>query len=106
MQARALESLLRLRVRRLLPPAEGREFLLAPLPHGPDEVRVRMVDEVEERRRLAILLPHEEERQERREDHRARGELQALEIHQDREALALHAVARLIVVLAADHVTV
>ena len=61
-----------------------------------------MVGEVQERRGLAVLLAHEEQRHERREQHDAGGELGALEVDDRDSRSPSAAVADLVVVLRED----
>ena len=93
------ERILILGIGDLALPAEGGELLLPPFPDRLDEARVAMVHEVEERSNLAVLLPHEQERQEGRKQDDARGELQGLEADQAGEPLPAHPVPHLVVVL-------
>ena len=55
-------------------PVGARELALAALADGLDEVGVAVVDEVRERRSLAVLLAHEQHRRERRQQDRRGGE--------------------------------
>src|SRR5712671_5923143 len=63
-----------------------------------------MAGEIQKRRRLPVLLPHEQQRHERREQIRAGSELQAFKIDQGSEAFSKSAIADLIVILCADHI--
>src|SRR5712675_1378299 len=63
-----------------------------------------MAGEIQKRRRLAVLLPHEQQRHERRKHIRAGSELQAFKIDQGSEAFSKSAIADLIVILRADHI--
>ena len=93
------ERILVLGIGDLALPAEGGELLLPPFPDRLDEARVAMVHEVEERGNLAVLLPHEQKRQEGGKQDDARGELQGLEADQAGEPLPAHPVPHLVVVL-------
>ena len=76
---------------------------MTPTPHDPYQARVGVADEVLEGRSLAILLAHEQQRNERREQDRAGGQLELLERHQLAQAFATHSVPHLVVVLRKDH---
>lgn len=91
-----------LRIWRRALPCEGGEFALAATADGLDEVDVGVADKVEEGRGFAVLLAHEEQRQEWREDDGGGGELELLEGGERGETFAEHAIADLIVILNAD----
>ena len=83
-----------------IPGARDRRELARPTrAHALVELRVRVVGEVQERRRLAVLLAHEQQGHERREQHDAGDELDRLEAHERRQPLAERPVADLVVVL-------
>src|SRR5258707_3332124 len=63
-----------------------------------------MAGEIQKRRRLAVLLSHEQQRHERRKQIRAGSELQTFKIDQGSEAFSKSAIADLIVILRADHI--
>src|SRR6267154_2845858 len=63
-----------------------------------------MAGEIQKRRRLPVLLPHEQQRHERRKQIRAGSELQTFKIDQGTEAFSKSAIADLIVILRADHI--
>src|SRR6267378_3998940 len=63
-----------------------------------------MAGEIQKRRRLAVLLPHEQQRHERRKHIRAGSELQTFKIDQGTEAFSESAIADLIVILRADYI--
>src|SRR6266404_3917786 len=63
-----------------------------------------MAGEIQKRRRLAVLLPHEQQRHERRKQIRAGSELQTFKIDQGTEAFSESAITDLIVILRADHI--
>src|SRR5690606_10440879 len=91
-----------LRVRDLALPGEGAELLGPSAPHGLDQLGLRVADEVLEGRRFAVLLAHEDQGQEGREQQQRPGQLLLLEAEQAAEALAQQTVAHLIVVLNRD----
>src|SRR5439155_15627158 len=72
------------------------------LANGLDQIGIRVRGEVLERRGLAVLLAHEEHRNERRKDDRGRGEAQLRGRDDGGETLAAHAVADLVMVLRED----
>src|SRR5882762_5561967 len=63
-----------------------------------------MAGEIQKRRRLAVLLPHEQQRHERRKHIRAGSELQTFKIDQGTEAFSESAIADLIVILRANDI--
>src|SRR5260370_8378902 len=63
-----------------------------------------MAGEIQKRRCLPVLLPHEQQRHEGREQIRAGSELQAFKIDQGTEAFSKSAVPDLVVVLGADYI--
>src|SRR5712672_4174908 len=63
-----------------------------------------MAGEIQKRRRLPVLLPHEQQRHEGREQIRAGSELQAFKIDQGTKAFSKSAVPDLVVVLRADYI--
>src|SRR5882762_2357984 len=63
-----------------------------------------MAGEIQKRRRLAVLLPHEQQRHERRKQIRAGSELQTFKIDQGTEAFSKSAVPDLIVILRANDI--
>ncbi len=92
-----------LRIGDLALPAEGGELLSPPPAHRLDEALVRVADEIEERRGLAVLLSHEEEGDVGREKNDPGGEFQAFQGGEGREPLGEHPVSHLVVVLREDH---
>ena len=52
---------------------------------------------------LAVLLPHKEQRYERRKDHGSGGELQSFKFYQATQTVTAQAIANLIVILRKDH---
>jgi hypothetical protein len=72
-------------------------------PHGLAQRGVAVVHEVEEGRRLAVLLAHEEERQVRGAQGERGGQPELLGTVQGREPLASRPVSDLVVVLGTDH---
>ena len=71
--------------------------------HGGDEIRIGVAHEVRERRRLAVLLAHEEQRDERGEQDGRGRDLGAAGPGERLESLTPGAVADLVVVLRAHH---
>src|SRR6267154_212370 len=63
-----------------------------------------MAGEIQKRRRLPVLLPHEQQRHERRKHIRAGSELQTFKIDQGTEAFSESAIADLIVILRANDI--
>src|SRR5882762_8009426 len=63
-----------------------------------------MAGEIQKWRRLPVLLPHEQQRHEGREQIRSGSELQAFKIDQGSEAFSKSAVPDLIVILRADYI--
>src|SRR5690349_12155327 len=102
MELRPLEGGRVLRVWHLAGEAlEARELLLAPLTRRLGDRGIVVVGEELERRRLAVLLAHEEERDLRREEEARGGDAARL----GRQPVALCAVADLVVVLRVDDET-
>src|SRR5882762_1370241 len=63
-----------------------------------------MAGEIQKWRCLPVLLPHEQQRHEGREQIRSGSELQAFKIDQESEAFSKSAIADLIVILRADYI--
>ncbi len=97
------ERALILRIRWLIGPPEGGEFLPASSPHRFNEVGIGVADEVRKGRRLSVLLPHEEERNEGRKQHDPSRELHPFEADKLTQPFAPHPVSHLVVVLRKDH---
>ena len=74
-----------------------------PLAHGLRQLRVGVAREVVERRGLAVLLAHEQQRHERREQHQRRRQLGGLRVDQRGQPAAAGPVADLVVVLRVGH---
>src|SRR6266704_3641119 len=98
-QLRLPERPLILRVRCLAFPFEWSKFFLASAANCFNEVRIRVADEVLERRRLSVFIAHEEQRHEWREQHDTRSQFVRLEGDKPARPLSHHTIAYLIVVL-------
>src|SRR5262245_30017856 len=92
-QLRELERRLGLRVGKLALPGERGELLATALADGFGEVGVGVRGEEQEWRRLAVLLAHEQQRDERRQDDRGRRDLERVERDELGQSLAEHPVA-------------
>jgi hypothetical protein len=62
-----------------------------------------VADKIEKGRRVAVFLPHKQERQTGGQERHARGQFQGLQGDQPAQALAPEAVSHLVVVLGKDH---
>src|SRR5690348_5395620 len=98
-QPRAVEGFLRLRIGYVLLPAEPCELLFAPFAHRLDQRWIAVTDEILKRSRFPVLFAHEEQRHKRREQHRARRELQFFEADDGGKTISQRAIPHLIVVL-------
>ena len=87
------------RVRRFLRARELRELGAPSAPHRLDQRGIRVVDEVRERARLAVLLAHEEQWEERRAQHGGGGDPQPIVVHDGAQPIPDRTVSDLVVVL-------
>ena len=101
-QCRAVEGGGIVRVGHLTLPAKEANSARRPSRTAAIERRVAVAGEILEGLRLAVLLAHEEERHEGREEHRRRRQFLPLIRDDVAEAVARRAVADLIVILGAD----
>ena len=84
-------------------PAKRREFFPAPATHRFHEAGIEMAREVLKRRRLTVLLPHEQQGHEGGEQCGAGRELLRFEINQCAQPLSRGPIAHLIMILTAYH---
>ena len=91
------------RVQHLLRRSELGELAGPPGAHRLDELLVAVVDEVGERRGLAVLLPHEEQRNAGGQQEEGRGQLCLFGRDQGHQPVTSGAVADLVVVLGEEH---
>ncbi len=84
-------------------PVERGKFFPPPLAHRLDQGRVGVANEILERCRLAVLLAHEEQRNEWREQHGSGGEPLPRRGQCRTETVAQAPIADLVVVLGEDH---
>src|SRR5690242_66522 len=97
------ESLWVLWVRNTHLPSKSGKLLATSAPYGLHKFGILVTDEVLERGRLAVLLPHEEHGNEWRHQRNARRQFQRFESDEIRHALAGCSISNLIMILATHY---
>ncbi len=98
-QPGAAEGFFRLGVRRMVLPAEGCELRAPPPADRVDQCRVGVAHEVGKGRRFAVLLAHEDQREVGGQQDDPRRQFEGFEGDETAQAVAMHAVADLVVIL-------